>query len=1493
MFSLIRNFTSLRAVKLGCIQEKSKQVLVFPFICTNFVPMKKLMALLLLFVLASWMPIHAQNGMIVQHYTLEEGLPSNTVYCSLKDKDGFVWFGTWYGLCSFDGSKFTPFVTRSRQESDIPPRKVISMVEDGDDNIWIRNVDNRLYLYDKHNDIYHEIYDELKKISQNVQVIKIQRASNGHVLILTRNKNLYEAYPQPLPKGGENGGGGSSPTIQRIFDGSLAIDPATFRLQHNIFGVSENYLYWLGTDFKLDVVPRPKGNQYLSLIKPDKLYSFYYHIGNQIYIGNQQGETYIIDADKGTVQNYSSPDIPILTDAKNQQWFINHNEQSLVCQNPLTGFRQHFPIPQGEKIATRKCCDAGQNGLFFLHENGIVWRYDQQTGIMQDIADFRQFSSTSANALRFFDMDIDSEGLLWLSSTTNGVYKVNFTPFSFSFFMSEMLSQENEIGDSQGIRAIFQQKNGNLWIGTRNGTLYCINPMTQAIVPTAVNGIGNVYHVMEDSRGQLWFCTKGNGLFRLNSGNGELTHFESNPADRYSLNDNRVYYIFEDSRHHIWVCTFGGGLNLIQQRGGRTAFINRNNEFADYPKYDLYLNARAITEDSTGRLWVGTTDGLMSFAGSFSKPQDIHFEIYREQQDAGTVDNDVFSLYKDSKGHIWMGMFGGGLNLLEGYDEKTHRPQLKNYPFTEQLSGNVVSSIIEDHQHHLWLCTENGLASLNPEEETTLRSYDRFSGFPIVNVEDNTIACLADGRIFIGCQQGVLAFDPKVVMNETVRQYPIYIVDFRVQNRQLNDFQPPIYEGSVRYAKEIVLKHDQSMFSIEFASLNYTDQNQVSYSYILDGYEDRWHTNGLNRIASYANVPPGRYTFRVKTLGSGDSERVLEIRILPPWWASWWAYIIYTLLFLALLYGAFRLVMYMIRMRNETYVNDRLAELKIRFFTNISHELRTPLTLIKSPIEELKRNERLSPAGKEYLSLIDNNAKKMLQLVNQILDFRKVQNGKMKMHVSYTDLNEVLEMFRQEYRIHAQERDINYEFLLPDEHVMAWCDRQKISVVVNNLINNAFKYTREGGTITVSMEAHPQPLPKGGEYGASPSGRFGGALGWATIRVEDDGASIPENKLEEIFERFAMAENRSDDTTSTGTGIGLSLSREFVLMHHGHIWAENLDKGVAFVIELPTEKENFSADEIEEYVGAHPLTPSQKDGESDTTQTGENNPSPRERPRVGEHCSGMGQRVGSLLLIEDNIDLCHMLSLQLQNKYTVLTAHDGEEGLKKIYQYHPDLIVSDLMMPKIDGLELLKRIRQDFNISHIPVIILTAKQGDEIHTQAISTGANAYIAKPFSSQLLEARIGQLLEEQRIFQRKMVLAPTTTKSIPLGEVGGASQYESHLIQKDLEFVRNVHQIIEKNLQNEDFNVNTLAEEMGLSRSPFFKKLKSLTGFAPVDLVKEIRLTKALNYVETTDMNVTEIAYTVGFRDPGYFTKCFRQKYGKTPKEYRNDLNHPKP
>ena len=535
-------------------------------------------------------------------------------------------------------------------------------------------------------------------------------------------------------------------------------------------------------------------------------------------------------------------------------------------------------------------------------------------------------------------------------------------------------------------------------------------------------------------------------------------------------------------------------------------------------------------------------------------------------------------------------------------------------------------------------------------------------------------------------------------------------------------------------------------------------------------------------------------------------------------------------------------------------MREDAANAKLVFFTNISHEFRTPLTLIADPVRRMLEADNLTTQQRSMLCLVRKNVDVMLRLVGEILDLRKIQNGKIKMHVSYVDLNSMIEQLMQEFRMHAEERDIAFVFDKAEEHVTAWCDAEKIAIVLNNLLSNAFKYTGEGGKICIALEH---------DYDRH----------MCTIRVEDDGVGIPKSQLEVIFERFSQASNKtSDDNAYAGTGIGLSLSREYVNMHHGRIWAENIDggKGVVFSVELPTGREHFDEKDIEVYFDdntAGSKTADEAEAEQDTQEQ------KAEEPQDDQP---------TIMLIEDNIDMCRMLQLQLRsNKYNVFTAHDGEEGLKKIYQHHPDIIITDLMMPGMDGMELLRNVRQDLNISHIPVIVLTAKNTEEDKLTSIKSGANAFITKPFSSSHLMARINQLLEEQRIFQRKMVVQTTVESTAEAAN----DSYEQHLVKKDIEFVHKIHEIIELNLNSNDFNIDTIAGTIGLSRSAFFKKLKSLTGFAPVDLVKEIRLTKAARLIETTDDSITEIAYSVGFRDAGYFGKCFRKKYDMTPKEYR--------
>ncbi len=1453
---------------------------------------KRRLLTLILYVLVVVAHATAQHDFIVEHYTKEKGLPSNTVYSTIKDKDGFVWLGTWHGLCSFDGFRFTPFITRNGGKSDMPPRKVRNIVEDGRGYLWIRNTDNHLYVFDKADETYHDVYPYLKHHSRNVQVIKVQLMDNGHVVLLTRSKCLFEAYVDEEKQ----------IVIRQIYDSRRAVDPSTLKLRHNVLGENSKFVYWISKKLVVDVVSKKSAAPVLAKLIDKRSATSFSRMGRYVCIGTAKGGVFVIDtATRGIVGRASIPGHSsvssisliegglyattpgglyackrggaprlvapqatgiekVFVDKESKLWMYSVRGL-LVCYDPSSSSTQVFTLPTDSLFAETEFVDAGVNGLFVLLRNGEVWRYDHASRIMQSVNGMGLFGSMPEKP-NFFDINIDDEGILWLSSATDGVYKLCFPRRGFSFLYAGLLKLPGRVSDNDGVRALYQSGDNDLWVGTRRGDLFRIDIVSGAVKDRFERGeIGVVYHVMKDHEGNLWFSTKGSGLVKGTpdpaSPKGlRLTRYAYDPSDHNSISSNKVYYTYQDSHGRIWVCTFQGGLNLMERRGGSIVFRHRRNGFKTYPRYGLYTDVRSITEDRDGRMWVGTTDGLMSFDGKFGNVASIKFETYREQYNTGVADNDIFSMYKDSEGSIWMGIFGNGLSKLERYDGRNHKPVMTTYAINAMQGGDVISAITEDKDHCLWVCTETGIASMK-HGTAFLKSYDRFSGFPQVGIEDNTMACLANGKILLGCREGLLSFDPSAVRNENEATYHTFITGMKVVNKELWDFDPPIYSGSIRYAKEIELSHGQSTFTIEFTSPHYTDNSLIPYKYILEGYETQWHESDNNRIASYANVPPGHYRFRVKVDDGHSPERVLEIVITPPWWATWWAYTFYGLLLLAAAYGVMRLAAYMIRMRNEVYINDRLAELKIRFFTNVSHELRTPLSLIKGPIEELANKEKLSPEGKEYLGLIERNAHKMLQLVNQILDFRKVQNGKMSMSVSYVDLTGMVEMLMREFKLLADERNITFTLEKPEERIMAWCDAEKIGVVLNNLISNAFKYTGEGGSICVAMG-------------------YDHARRKCTIRVEDDGVGIPKSQLEQIFERFSQASNQvSGDNVPAGTGIGLSLSKEYVAMHHGRIWAENQEgeRGVVFTVELPTDRESLKDCGVEICF------------DDTTAGNGEAADDLQDSETASDAVAAKLQGdVPTIMLIEDNTDMCRMLQLQLGGNYRVFTAHDGEAGMEGIYKHHPDIVITDLMMPGTDGMEVLRRVRHDFSISHIPVIVLTSKSTDDDKLKAIKAGANAFITKPFSSDYLMARISQLLDEQRVFQRKMAMQGTLDNR----QDSARDEYESHLVKKDIEFVHKIHEVIEKNIKSEDFNIDTIAETIGLSRSAFFKKLKSLTGFAPVDLVKEVRLSKAEHLVGTTDMSITEIAYSVGFRDVSYFGKCFKKKFGVTPKEYRNRL-----
>lgn len=1451
--------------------------------------------LLLLFCLFS-SATSAIPNMIVEHYTTEHGLSNNIVNCSLKDRDGFIWFGTWYGLCSFDGVNFKTYNNRPNTGSDVPPQKIQRIVEDRNGILWLKTIDRKLYLFDKTYESFHAVYSDLKEYSDNTSIVKMEPTSEGDLLLLTMNRTLLRACTDANRK----------IHIEKLYDGGKEKNRyATSK--YNILSESANYISWVNQDNykimayrkgeKLKNKPADFISQQLSATAANE-FTCASESGEHLWVGDEQGRVYSISPQSGTVQLYTLPGIhsPIRSlvakssgtlyisteqgvyeynighkqlqklslplsgkevleafiDKYDKLWFREAN-RALVYFDPLSRESRRFNFSNSLKIGDFEVQDIVGQGIFFLTIGGELIHFDRETLTFSPLNDFNSIDD-NGNRQLFFNLMLDNDGILWMSSTTNGVYRVNF-PVKQFYSLTDVLSLPSNInltdGRSSGVRALFQTQNGDIWIGTRWKEVIRMdrNGKVKAVFTDKNFRFGSVYHIMEDTKGNLWFATKGEGLILaepdINAPHGlRFTRFTNNIKDPTSISSNDVYYTFQDSQQRIWVATLGGGLNLLCRDKHQIYFKHRLNGLNSYPQHGLYMEVRTLTEDKEGRIWIGTMDGLMSFDGRFAQPEQIEFETYRQQKESSSVTvNDIYVLYKDSKSDIWTSVFGGGLNKMTGYDKKKRQPLFQSYGAREGMSNEVVMSVAEDREGNLWIASENGLSCFNRQTQH-FRNYDRYDGLPNVKLQENSILCTQSGELWLGGNQEIIRFTPKQLVTKE-RTYNTFIVDFKVSNRPLSSYQEgdtPI--KSIKYTDAIRLNYNQSMFTLEFAALNYHNPGNISYRYILEGYEEEWHYNSRNRIASYTNVPPGDYVFRVETLdetGSGTiSAKTLLLTILPPWWKTGWAYTLFSILIFACLLIGARLTFFFLKMKNNIYIEQQLAEMKIKFFTNISHELRTPLTLIKGPIQELKAREKFSPKSMQYVELMEKSTNQMLQLVNQILDLRKIQNGKMRLHITCINLRVLVETFRDEFRLLAEENEIDFIFQLPEEEIRLWADKEKLSIVIRNVITNAFKFTPEGGNITVAIE-----LAKDHNH--------------CFIRIADSGRGIAKNKLNEIFERFVQGDT-SSAASQQGTGIGLALSKEIVDLHHGDIKAESPgQQGAVFTITLPTGKEHFNPSVVDFYADDNNIVEEETATEKryETTE-----------PKINE-------QLPTLLLVDDNKDLRQLIKLELEDKFNIYLAGNGVEGLRKVHLYHPDLIVTDQMMPGMDGMELLQHIRDDFQISHIPVVMLTARNDEEAKTKAINLGANSYITKPFNKEYLLARINQLLKERKQFRDRIQQHVSPTQS---------DSYEQFLVKKDTQLLEKIHQVIEENMDNSDFNIDTIASNIGLSRSAFFKKLKSLTGLAPVDLVKEIRLNKSIELIKNTSLSISEIAFSVGFKDASYYSKCFRKKYDLTPREY---------
>ena len=836
---------------------------------------------------------------------------------------------------------------------------------------------------------------------------------------------------------------------------------------------------------------------------------------------------------------------------------------------------------------------------------------------------------------------------------------------------------------------------------------------------------------------------------------------------------------------------------------------------------------------------------------------------------------------------LYLATFGGGLNKLISISEDGHG-EFKSYSVLDGLSSDVLLSIREDHKQNLWISTENGICKFVPSGER-FENYDERSISFRVRFSEAASTLTSGGDMLFGTSNGLFMFSPDSIRKSSYVP-PVVFSKLMVANEDVIPGERSILKVDLDDTQELVLSHDENIFSVQYAALDYTNPQNIQYAYILDGFEKQWTFADRQRSVTYTNLPKGDYIFRVRSTNSDgvwvDNERILNITILPSFWETPLAYVLYVCFVLLIIFVAVYILFTIYRLKHEVSVEQQISDIKLRFFTNISHELRTPLTLIAGPVEQVLKNDKLPADAREQLVVVERNTNRMLRLVNQILDFRKIQNKKMKMQVQQLNVVAFVRKIMDNFESVAEEHNIDFLFQTEKEALNLWVDADKFEKIVFNLLSNAFKYTPNGKMITVFIREDE---------------------GTVSVGVQDQGIGIAENKRKSLFVRF---ENLVDKNifNQASSGIGLSLVKELVEMHKATISADSrLGEGSCFKVDFLKGKEHYNSSV--EFILEDSAAPLSMERIVDIANSSlQTEAAIADAPDLEVSAAKEEAEESSskelMLLVEDNQELRSFLRSIFASTYRVVEASDGMEGWSKALKYLPDIIISDVMMPEKDGIEMTRELRADMTTSHIPIILLTAKTTIESKLEGLEYGADDYITKPFSATYLQARVENLLMQrkklQNFYRDSLTHVTVSETLVAQGEtlaghasaepVSSAAEEPAmpEMSPNDRKFMDKLVDLMEQNMDNGELVVDDLVRELAVSRSVFFKKLKTLTGLAPIEFIKEMRIKRAAQLIETGEFNMTQISYMVGINDPRYFSKCFKAQVGMTPTEYREKV-----
>jgi ligand-binding sensor domain-containing protein/signal transduction histidine kinase/DNA-binding response OmpR family regulator len=1321
--------------------------------------------------------------------SLQQGLSNQIIQCIIKDSKGFLWFGTSDGLNKFDGANIFIYENNSDDSTSISHSTINALIEDKHYNLWIGTADG-LNLYNRAKDNFVNI--KIPGIDR-LYVSALCSDTNGNVwigavgigVILFDYKNSkFTFYPHNDT---------DTTSISSNYITSIVIDK-----QQNV---------WIGTNAGINLFNREQKNfshfNNPAGLSTDFVSTLYMDRKGDLWVGTMVDGLYrlIIKDKKFTFTHYrhlqnansisNNNILSLCEDHKGNLW-IGTDNGGLNCLN----FSSEVFTAYHPEDGNPKSLNSNSIHSLYCDNNNIIWIGTHNHGINFVDEKFEKFelfqkNSFSKNSIQNNDVTgfaEDSYGNIWIATDGGGICKFDINTRNFTNFLKEAELTNNYV------QTIICDKNDNIWIGTWNGGIDRINKSGVRIKNYKVEG----------------FQKKG---------------------------DNKIRFLYEDRLKNIWAGTSGSGLFLYKPDVDK--FIQITDNLGVSGKSTVSY-VTSILEDHQNNIWVGTMDGLICMK---RVKNEFSFSVfYTNRNNPNSISsNRITVIFEDSKKNLWFGTHEKGINLFDRKSNSFIKFQKK-----DGLPSNSIKGILEDKKGNLWVSTNKGISEFNPALRT-YKNYTKEDGLNSDEFHINSCIKVRSGEFFFGGINGFNTFFPDSIKTNTSVP-PIYLTDFKIFNKSVPvGLKNSPLQKHISETKKIVLSHKQNSFTIEFIALNYTRSSQNQYAYILEGLEKDWNYVKHKRSASYTYIHPGNYVFKV--IGSNndgiwnETPIELKITILPPFWKTIWAFILYFLIIFGLLFAYVRLSV--IRAQQAQLLE--LDKMKLDFFANISHELRTPLTLIISPLEGLLSSPKIENSLKSKLSIVYRNAGRLFRLVNELMDFVKAEDSKLTIRVQPGDLVEFTKEVFNFYSNEAIQKNIDYKFVNKEASIEVWFDRDKLEKIIMNLLSNAFKFTSPNGKITVIIEKARINDTLNSEY--------------AKISVIDDGIGISQKYLNKIFDRFFQSPEEKN-ITHTGTGIGLALCKSLVNLHHGKIEVTSeKNKETCFSVYLQFGNSHFDKDEIIE----------------DISEIQPTNTSAIDQDEINQV---LPKNAHLILIVEDNYDMRKYIVSQLSGKYRFVEAENGMEGYNIAVKEIPDLIISDILMPKLSGLEFCKKIKETLTTSHIPVILLTAKATTEEKIEGIQTGADVYITKPFDIRFLHVTIKNLIETRlKLYQRfsqEVFIMPREFSNNSL----------------DQNFLERVIDFIEKNISNEELIIKDLASHLLLSHSQTYRKIKALTGQSVTELIRTIRLKMAIKLMETGKYNVSEIAFEVGFTSPAYFTKCFREQFGKPPSEYLSELKNRK-